>query len=111
MVVWRFIGRGRVVSQVERLSYHFYIWRLSGAERNTDCYAGLFFYKLCPMVHYVLIREDLTDLIDKIEYLDKNPKLYRQIAENRTMYARDHFTKEKVQKYLYEKIMRYGLAR
>lgn len=52
--------------------------------------------RLEPMVHYVPIKPDLSDLIQKIDYLNENPDVYRYIVQNATEFVRENFTKERV---------------
>ncbi len=49
---------------------------------------------LRPMVHYVPVRSDLGDLVEKAELLLNNEPLRREIAENALAYARNNITRE-----------------
>ncbi len=42
-----------------------------------------------PWVHYVPIRSDLEDLLDKLEWADTHPEEARQIAENATKFVKE----------------------
>ena len=44
--------------------------------------------KLAPWVHYVPIKEDLSDLKEKYDWAESNPLLAQQISERATMFAR-----------------------
>jgi len=37
---------------------------------------------LIPNVHYIEVNNDLSDLIEKYEYLEKNPDIYKKIVKN-----------------------------
>ena len=55
-----------------------------------------YFDRLVPMTHYVPIKEDLSDLIDKIDYLDMNPDTYNYIVQNALKFTIENFKKEMV---------------
>jgi len=42
-----------------------------------------------PWVHYVPVRSDLEDLLDKLEWAESHPEEARQIAENGTRFVRE----------------------
>lgn len=49
-----------------------------------------------PMVHYVPVKGDLSDLILKIEFLEENPDIYEQIVENATQFVMEHFKRNSI---------------
>lgn len=61
-----------------------------------------YFDKLKPNVHYVPIKEDLSDLIEKIEYLDTHANTYNEIVNNARQFTKDNFSKDEVVRVLYE---------
>ncbi len=63
-------------------------------------YREYYFDLIKPMVHYVPIEEDLSDLINKIHYLDENPEVYNDIVENAVAFVKENFKKEKIIKYM-----------
>ena len=69
-----------------------------------------FFNELEPMVHYVPVREDLSDLIEKIDLLDSDDSLYKQIIQNAERFVDRYFSEEAVLKDMADKIEKYGLA-
>ena len=59
-------------------------------------YKEYYSHLLIPMVHYVPIKADLSDLIPKIEYLENHPDVYEVISENATIFSQEHFNREKI---------------
>jgi hypothetical protein len=50
--------------------------------------------------HYIPIKEDLSDLAEKIEWCKKNDKECKKIAENAKVFYEKHFTKKMILDYL-----------
>ncbi len=82
---------GRPVFIVDRL---FYDW---------------FWDDLIPMKHYVPIKLDLSDLIEKIEYLDNHPDVYCEIVNNAKDFCRNHFSEKSYLTYLRNVTLKYGI--
>jgi hypothetical protein len=59
-------------------------------------YVEYFHDDLLPFVHYIPVKTDLSDLIDKILWIHSNEKVCEQIAENALQFAKTNFTKEKL---------------
>lgn len=61
---------------------------------------------LKPMVHYVPVKADLSDLLEKIKWCKKNDIICKKIAKNARKFAKNYLTKEGIldylQKLLYE---------
>ena len=68
-----------------------------------------YFDRLEPMKHFVPIKEDLSDLLEKIEYLDKNPEVYKYIVENASEFVHSNFKRELILKELRDAVLKYGL--
>jgi hypothetical protein len=47
-------------------------------------------------VHYVPIKDDFSDLIEKIQWLKKNDDKAKEIAKNGQAFARFHFQKSQI---------------
>ncbi len=56
--------------------------------------------KLQPLVHYIEIREDLSDLIETIEYLETNPDVAQDIAQNARKFWEDNLSHEALVSYV-----------
>ena len=65
---------------------------------------------LTPMENYVPIREDLSDLIDKINYLDRNPDAYNRIVEGARDFVDKYLMPEPVLKYLRDITLKYDVS-
>ena len=60
---------------------------------------------LKPNVHYVPIKKDYSDLLEKIEWLKEHDKEAQKIAENARSFAQRHFNLEALQKQLRETLV------
>lgn len=47
-----------------------------------------------PFVHYIPVKEDLSDLIDRLNWAELNPQKCVEIAENAKSYASNNLTRE-----------------
>ncbi len=65
-------------------------------------YKEWYFDDLIPMKHYVPIKPDLSDLIEKIKYLDSNKDVYESIVINAKQFCEEHFRPECYLKYLHD---------
>ena len=61
---------------------------------------------LIPMVHYVPIAYDLSDLESQIQWLVDNDDKAREIAENAVKFSKEYLSAEAQQKYLAEELNR-----
>ena len=68
-----------------------------------------YFDKLKPNIHYVPIKEDLSDLIDKIEWLEQNPHIYQKIANNMRELANEIFHPEYISNVMKNIILEHGV--
>ena len=51
-----------------------------------------------PFVHYIPVKEDVSDLLDKLSWADNHPEEARQIATNALIYIKKKFTKSNIHK-------------
>lgn len=66
-----------------------------------------YYYSLLePMKNYVPIREDLSDLIEKIDYLDGHSDIYNSIVKNARMFTEEYFKRDEVLKTMANVIKR-----
>lgn len=65
-------------------------------------YLEYFHTKLEPYVHYIPVKEDLSDLLDQIEWMFNEPEKTKQIAENAFEFAVQEFSMEKIMDRIYE---------
>lgn len=68
---------------------------------NAKCWFSEF---LVPYVNYIPIQYDLSDLIEKIEWVINNDSEAKKIAENALTFSREVFSSEFQKKYLIDKI-------
>ncbi len=63
-------------------------------------YKEWYFERMVPMEHYVPIKEDLSDLIPKLEYLEAHPEVYEKIVRSTKKFVKNNLIGEPVLKYL-----------
>ena len=63
-------------------------------------YLEYFFQYLQNGRNCIFIKEDLSDLIEKIQYLEKNPDIYIQITKETSEFANRYLTKDFALNYL-----------
>lgn len=61
-------------------------------------------HQLIPNKHYIRIKKDLSDLVDKINDVNVNPQKYEFVREEMYKLSETHFTFENIQKVIYETI-------
>ena len=59
-------------------------------------YIEYFHNDLEPFVHFVPVKRDLSDLVEKATWVKENPEKACIIAQNAYMFAMKNFTKEKI---------------
>ncbi len=64
---------------------------------------------LIPMKHYVPIKADMSDLLEKIEYLDSRPDVYMEIVEGARSFAEKNLQPESYIGCLRSAILKYGI--
>lgn len=70
-----------------------------------DCENKLWYSdKLQPYIHYVPVKNDLSDIITQIEWCKANDDKCRRIAENAKKFYNDYLTKDKIFDYLQDKL-------
>lgn len=78
-------------------------WRLyTGAVvlKEESPFKQWYFGDMEPWVHYVPVKEDLSDLLETLAYLEAHPAQAEQIAENGLAFARSHIAPEPMKAYL-----------
>lgn len=73
-------------------------------------YREYYYNSLKPMVHYVPVKEDLSDLMEKIQILENTPGLYDEIVNNAFEFCKNNFSKDRIRKELYNRICKYGVS-
>ena len=73
-------------------------------------YREWYFDRLEPMKHFVPVREDLSDLIEKYDYLEEHPDVYRDITDEMRCFADRYFAPDYVLGYLKNAVLQYGVV-
>ena len=63
-------------------------------------YKEWYFDKMQPMKHYVPVKADLSDLIEKIKYMEQNERVYNEIVQNTLSFSREYLIGQKTVEYL-----------
>lgn len=72
-------------------------------------YKEWFFDALVAWKHFIPVKEDLSDLVQSYEYIEKNPQKYDEICENMQGFADKYLSPEAVLKYLRDICLEYGV--
>ena len=72
-------------------------------------YREWFFDRLKPEEHYVPVKEDMSDLIEKICYMEQHPEIYEKIVRNLNEFVEENLTPRRIVFEAKELILRYGV--
>jgi hypothetical protein len=64
-------------------------------------YIDYFYKDLLPYVHYIPVKEDLSDLLSQTECMMKNEDICKEIAENAFQFAVENFVEDKLMERVY----------
>lgn len=73
-------------------------------------YREWYFDKLKPWEHYVPVKEDMSDLIEKICHMERRPELYEKIVGNLREFVEENLTPRRIVFDTKELILRYGVV-
>ncbi len=73
-----------------RLKFLFYSQRVVFVQERS--WKEYFHYDLIPYEHYIPVKNDLSDLADQYAMIEKDPQLYKKIAENALKFAHERLT-------------------
>lgn len=59
-------------------------------------YKEWYFEYMKPMVHYVPVKEDLSDLVEMYDYMESHPEIYDNIVENAKAFVEEYFSPEHI---------------
>lgn len=92
-------------------SYERYFWLLASNSLvlkqmtpNIQWYYGA----LTPYEHYLPVQEDLSDLLEKIQWAKEHDAESQAIAENATQFTENHLSSEDTLVYLYHLLIKYA---
>jgi len=73
-------------------------------------YREWYFDRLRPMEHYVPVKEDMSDLIEKYCYIEEHPELYNKIVANLNEFVEENLSPRKILLDAKDLILRYGVV-
>ena len=73
-------------------------------------YRDWYFDRMVPMKHYVPVEEDMSDLIEKICYMERHPEIYEKIVNNLREFVEENLTPRRIVFETKELILRYGIV-
>lgn len=74
-------------------------------------YKEFYFKYLKDGENCIFIREDLSDLVEKINYIEKNPEIYKKIINGSNILAEKYLNKDYVVEYIKDIILKYAKDR
>ena len=74
-------------------------------------YLEWYFDKLKPMEHFVPVKEDMSDLIERYDYLEAHPEVYDRLVEGARDFVNKYFDSDYVLKYLRDIVLEYGTVK
>ena len=69
-----------------------------------------YFDKLVPMRDYIPIKEDLSDLLEKYDFLESHSEEYAKIVMSMKEFVRKYFSPEYILNYLKDVVLKYGIV-
>lgn len=69
-----------------------------------------YFDRLVPMKHFIPVKEDLSDLIEKYEYMENHPDVYDDMIKAMAEFVEKYFAPENILGYLKEIVLKYGVV-
>ncbi|OGN59705.1 MAG: hypothetical protein A3F40_04545 [Chlamydiae bacterium RIFCSPHIGHO2_12_FULL_27_8] len=92
-------------------TYNGYQWRLlsnSVVFKQESDEEQWFYDLLKPYTHYIPIKRDMSDLIDRIDFARENDSKCKEISENATKFIIENLTFEDVYLYLFKTLENYS---
>ena len=69
-----------------------------------------YFDRMIPMVHYVPVKEDMSDLIEKYFYMERHPELYDKIVRNLAEFVEENLNPRRILFDTKELLLKYGVV-
>ena len=73
-------------------------------------YREWYFDRLIAWKHFVPIKEDLSDLIEKYEYMERHSEIYEDIVHNARIFVEENLMPEKILIDTRDLILKYGVV-
>lgn len=86
-------------------------WRLlsnSVVFMHESAFGHWFYDALRPWVHYVPLKSDLSDLLEKLNYIQAHPKIAAYLACNAREFALNFLMSEPIAIYCYKALLKYA---
>jgi hypothetical protein len=116
--------RGKYLSFEEQLNYKYHVW----IDGNSCAYSNSgwklftsslvfkphsnsiqwYYPDLQPFVHYVPVKADLSDLLEKLAWVQQHDEIARGIAQNARFFALSRICQEQNLRYLYYTLLAYS---
>ena len=74
-------------------------------------YLEFYFPYLEPYKHYIPVKEDLSDLVEQIEWLKNNPSTYDYIAQETKVFAQNFLNKDFAIRQLFNVVYQHGIRK
>jgi len=71
-------------------------------------YEEFFYPYMKPYKHYIPVKKDMSDLIEKIKWLHSDPHAYRKLAASTRQFADKYLSKSFALSYLHYVVIRFG---
>lgn len=72
-------------------------------------YREWYFDRLIPMEHYIPVKEDLSDLIERYDFMEAHPDVYDCIVAGAKRFVAENFSPEAILQNLLDIILKYGV--
>ena len=69
-----------------------------------------YFNRMIPMVHYVPVEEDMSDLIEKYIFMENHPELYEKIVRNMAEFVEENFNPRRIIFDMKELLLKYCIV-
>lgn len=76
--------------------------------KQASPYIQWFYGALKPNIHYISVKRDLSNLIDKLSWAKRNENLCKKISEQAQEFAKQNLTQEAIFEYLYLVLLEYA---
>ena len=70
-------------------------------KQDSDYYEH-FYHQLEPWVHYVPVKKDIGDLVERLEWARENDDRAREMAANAAQFVQDHLLPEHLYCYVFQ---------
>ena len=72
-------------------------------------YREWYFDRLIPWKHYIPVKEDLSDLIEKYEYMEHHSETYAEIVHNTNVFVEENLLPQRILSDARDLILKYGV--